>query len=390
MSQTGLCSVASAVENSRRTARLPAPAVPQPMQISGTLAQSVVYRVNPLVDPRWEEFLQRHPRATVFHSVSWLETLHRSYGYEPAVLTTTPPGAALRNGLVLCHVNSWLTGRRLVSLPFSDHCEPLLDEVADWQAVFSSLEQELRRQKLRYVELRPVRAIDGILVPFRSTHTYCLHQLDLTPDLDILFQQCHKSSTQRKIRRAWREGLHYEEGRTEPLLDAFYHLLLLTRKRHELPPQPKLWFRNLIDSFGESLKIRVAFKNQTPVTAILTLRFKDTLTYKYGGSDAQYHNLGGIHLLLWKSIQEAKREGLRVFDFGRSDSDNKGLVTFKNRWGAACSTLHYLRITDPPASDEAFAPTGTGWKGRLATRILSRVQHHLADSFGNWIYKHIG
>ena len=43
------------------------------------------------------------------------------------VYTTSPPSLPLSNGIVLCEINSWLTGRRMVSVPFSDHCEPLLD-----------------------------------------------------------------------------------------------------------------------------------------------------------------------------------------------------------------------------------------------------------------------
>ncbi|MBV6434477.1 MAG: hypothetical protein IANPNBLG_04730 [Bryobacteraceae bacterium] len=353
-------------------------------------AKSVVYRLNPLADPRWEEFLRGHPRATVFHSTPWIEALCRSYGYEPAVLTTSPPDAPLRNGLAVCRIDSRLTGRRLVSLPFSDHCEPLLDENADWRAVFSSLDQELRRRKLRYVEIRPVGDIDRSLTPSSSTHAYCLHQLDLTPPLDALFQRFHKSSIQRKIHRAGKEQLHYEEGRTDPLLEAFYNLLLITRRRHELPPQPRIWFRNLIDSFKDTLKIRVALKEKTPIAAILTLRFKDTLVYKYGGSAAQYHNLGGMHLLFWKTIQEGKRAGLHTFDFGRSDYDNEGLITFKDRWGATRSTLNYFRITNAPQSNQKFIPTGADWKGRIATRVLSRLQPRMTEVFADWIYKHIG
>src|SRR5262249_25321288 len=148
---------------------------------------------------------------------------------------------------------------------------------------------------------------------------------------------CHKDSTQRKIRRAEREGLTYEDGRSAPLLNAFFGLLLVTRRRHQLPPQPKQWFQNLIDCFGESLKIRVASKDGRPIAAILTLRHKNTLLYKYGGSCVECNNMGGMHLLLWKSIQEAKQYGLRKFDLGRSDYENTGLITFKDRWGGTRS-----------------------------------------------------
>ena len=84
-----------------------------------------VFVLDPLTDSRWDDLLDRHPRASVFHSRGWLEALKRTYGYEPIVLTTTGQGP-LANGLVLCRVRTWLS-RRLVSLPFSDHCDPLVD-----------------------------------------------------------------------------------------------------------------------------------------------------------------------------------------------------------------------------------------------------------------------
>ena len=90
---------------------------------------------------------------------------------------------------------------------------------------------------------------------------------------------------QRKIKRAEREGLTYEEGQSDSLLAKFYQLLLFTRRRHGLPPQPVAWFRNLITCLGDKVKIRVASKDGCPVASMLTLRHKQVLVYKYGCSD---------------------------------------------------------------------------------------------------------
>ena len=92
---------------------------------------TAVFRINPLVDPRWPHLLERHPCASVFHTAEWLGALRATYGYLPMAYTTSPPDAPLTNGWVFCEIDSWLTGRRLVSLPFSDHCEPLADNPAD-------------------------------------------------------------------------------------------------------------------------------------------------------------------------------------------------------------------------------------------------------------------
>jgi hypothetical protein len=87
------------------------------------------------------------------------------------------------------------------------------------------------------------------------------------------------------------------------------------------------------------------------------------LVYKYSCSDAQYHRLGGVHLLFWRSIQEAKRDGLSVFDLGRSEWAHTGLIAFKDRRGANRSTLTYLRILDARQSKGPLRPSVLIGKG---------------------------
>ncbi len=334
--------------------------------------------------------MQRNPRSSVFHTLEWLEALRRTYGYAPSALSTCPPGTELQNAVVFCVVKSWLTGHRLVSLPFSDHCDFLVDTSDDLAVILAALEKELRQKALRYVEFRPIQAVDTSSLGPHSIYTYCLHQVDLRPDIGRVFSNCHKDSTQRKILRAEREGLTYQEGRSAFLLDTFCDLQLLTRRRHLIPPQPKRWFQNLIDCFGDALKIRVAFKNERAVAAILTLRFRNTLLYKYGCSDARLHNLGGMHLLFWRSILEAKQDGLDAFDLGRSEWGNSGLITFKDRWGGKRSVITYLRLLTSAQSKGAFRAAGAGWKDRAAKRLFPHLPDCILRSAGDWMYRHIG
>src|SRR2546421_2663649 len=132
--------------------------------------------------------------------------------------------------------------------------------------------------------------------------------MDLRPPLELIFRNLHKSCTQRKIRRAEREELTCEQGRSEALLRKFYQLLLKTCRRKQLPPQPIAWFRHLIDSMGEGLTIYLASKNDRPIAGIMTLSFKRSVVYKYGCSDARYNSLGGMQFLLWNAMQDAKRD----------------------------------------------------------------------------------
>jgi CelD/BcsL family acetyltransferase involved in cellulose biosynthesis len=354
------------------------------------VAPKSAQRIDPLKDRRWDEFVSQHPRASVFHSSAWLEALSRTYGYQPVAYTTSAAGKALENGMVFCRVESWLTGRRLVSLPFSDHCEPLVDTPEDLETITAALEMDCFGEKWRYIEMRPLRRSEIVTSLPHATIPYTFHLLDLRPDIDTLFRNCHKNSTQRKILRAEREGLEYREGRTEELLDHFYDLLANTRQRHSRPPQPRSWFVNLIDCLGDALKIRVAYKGDRQVAAVLTIQHKNTLVYKYGGSDPRFNNLGGMHLLLWTAIQEAKSEGLRYFDFGRSEAGQEGLITFKKRWGTTQSQLIYSRYGLADHVAHMFESSGASWKSAVARYLLAHMNPGMLSLAGRALYRHVG
>jgi predicted N-acyltransferase len=294
----------------------------------------------------------------------------------------------MENGVVFCDVNSWLTGERLVSLPFSDHCEPLVDNDADFAAILSELCKWISVSAHQYFELRPISALRSIPELIQVSETYAFHQLDLNPDLDTIFRGFHKDSVQRKIKRAQREGLEYREGKEQ--LDPFYELMVVTRRRHRVPPQPKQWFATLIDCLGEALTVRVAFHQGKPIAGMLTVRHKDTFVYKYGCSDVRYNNLGGIHLLYWMSIQNAKQLGCRVFDFGRCDSDQDGLMTFKRRWGAVQSTLSYHRYARQGKGGITFQPAKSSWRMRVAESVFAYSPTPVLSLMGKFLYKHVG
>ena len=313
-----------------------------------------------------------------------------TYGYEPVVYTNSPPEQELTDGIVLCRVESWITGRRLVSLPFSDYCEPLVTDHVSAETLLSAVREDARTQGWQYAELRPLAGVNGQAQHFQVVDQYYLHRLDLSPSLGELVQSFHKSSVQRKIKRADRESLVYREGRSELLLRDFCRLFLLTRRRHLVPPQPINWYRNLIKCFGENLKIRVAYKNENPVASILTIRDKKSLVYKYGCSDPTFHNLGAMQFLFWNAIQDAKGCGLQIFDFGRSEIANNGLVTFKGHWGTTRTKLIYLKFTGRHSSREWLDTNRASWTMQFARKICSHMPSWLLSTAGRIGYRHIG
>lgn len=347
-----------------------------------------MFQVNPLSDPRWCALLDRHPKASAFHCPEWLRALQRTYGYDPVLFTISPPGQPLENGVVFCRVQSWLTGSRMVSLPFSDHCQPLVESEQELSSLFEGLKQEVASARHRYAEVRPLTSEElcsASSEAFAPSERYYYHSLDLRPDLDTLYRNTHKSCIQRKLQRAEREHLVHEAGRSESVLERFYSLQLMTRRRHHLPAQPRKWFRNLIDCFRDRLLIRVLSRDGQPIAGILTLSFKRTLVYKYGCSDARFHKLGGMPLLFWKAIQDAKQQGANEFDLGRSETDNTGLVAFKEHLGATRSELVYFRL-----GPREPGRISTGRQSRIVRQAFARMPDSVAQMVGNALYRHMG
>jgi CelD/BcsL family acetyltransferase involved in cellulose biosynthesis len=344
--------------------------------------------VDPNLDPRWQRFVDCQANSSIFHTTGWLQCLRRTYGFQPLVFTTAAPGQEIQIGVVFCAIHSWLTGARLVSLPFSDHCEPLANHPTELSSLLGMLQSSPAIiKKQRYMELRPLDTQWAAEIKkggFAPAGSFISHQLDLGKGSALLYRHFHKDCIQRKIRRAESAGIRVEEGRSQHLLKDFYRLHLLTRRRHGQVPQPYAWFRNMTEDLGPSMQVRVAYKGIQPLAAIITLKHSDRVVYKYGASDATQNMLGGNQLLFWDVIQESCRQGLREFDLGRTDCDNPGLAIFKERWGATRRDLVYWR-----------SPAKVGWQGNqrrfeVVKKILAVAPTALLRAAGALFYRHAG
>ena len=344
-----------------------------------------VYEIDPMTDERWEDFLHNHPRASVFHTRGWLEALRRTYGYYPLALTTSTPNSPLTNGIPFCKITGWLGRRRLVALPFSDHCAPLVESQHQLTCLLGHLREKVQGERWSSVQIRANEAVAAGPAAFDHRDTLVLHELDLRPTVNDIFKSFHPSCVQRKIKRAERESLAYQEGQSEELLQEFYSLLLQTRRRHGVPPQPFEWFLNLTGCLGDAVKIRVAYSDGLPIAGIVTLRYKQTMMYKYGCSASRYAALGGMQFLLWGAIQEAKKENIPVFDMGRTEVENQGLVLFKDRWGTSRSTLRYFQYPAQRIDNKLQ------WlQLRVIKGLCSHAPSGLLAAAGKVLYKHAG
>src|SRR4030065_2740482 len=86
--------------------------------------------INPLDYPEWDKLVLSTRGYSFFHSAAWARVLNESYGYKPLYLTLIDDGRLL--SLIPCmEIKSILTGKRAVSLPFTDYCEPIFSPLLE-------------------------------------------------------------------------------------------------------------------------------------------------------------------------------------------------------------------------------------------------------------------
>ena len=153
-------------------------------------------------------------------------------------------------GLPVFEVNSWLLGRRLVSIPFATLCDPLVNQAEDIGPLLERVIDLSRKLKASVIEIRALQSPplmhDGRLTENRL---YRHHYINLDKPLEELKMTLHRKSVRQEIRRAEKNMLNLRVAGTESDLHTFYNIYLKARKRIELPAQPYRLFKSLWDVF---------------------------------------------------------------------------------------------------------------------------------------------
>ena len=338
-------------------------------------------RINPAEDSNWNALLAAQPRRSFFHTAEWAKVLADTYGYAPVYF-----GAGAADGrsswLPLMEVDSWLTGRRGISLPFTDDCAPLCAEAETFQTIFRDAVAYGKSRGWKYIESRGGRELFHE-VP--ASLSFYGHSLDLTAGEDELFSRL-ESSVRRAIRKAEKSGVTVEVLQSQEAVRVFYALQCLTRKKHGLPPQPLRFFLNIHRHvLSQNMGMVVLARHQgRPVAGSVHFNFGGQAIYKYGASDETYQDLRGGNLVMWTAIKEHVRRGVRHLDLGRTSVGNEGLRKFKLGWGAAEYRIEYVKFDLKKNKFVTDADGSSGWH----TRVFRRLPVFLSRALGGVLYRH--
>ena len=339
--------------------------------------------VNPADCNGWDTIIEGHRDAGFFLTSAWAVTLSASYHYKPLYFSLFQ-NRRLRGVIPVMEVDSILTGRRGVSLPFTDYCELIMEDKEQFNDVFSRIIAYGKERRWRYIELR---GGSHFLEDEKPSRYYYGHTIELTGDEKQIFSS-FRDNMQRNIQKAKKAGVTISFSHSLKSIAEFYELNCLTRKLHGLPPQPFKFFRKVHGSILSTGKgfVALAFLGERVIAGAVFFCFGVKALYKYGASDRRYQAMRANHLVMWEAIKYYSHHRYESLCLGRTDRDNHGLRQYKLGWGTEENVINYY-VYD--LKTHAFVKD-TGRTDSLYKMIFSKMPAPLLRLSGKLLYRHVG
>lgn len=339
--------------------------------------------INPVEHENWNTLLISTSGYSFFHTANWANVLKRSYRYTPLYLYTCEENR-FSSLLPLMEVNSSLTGRRGVCLPFTDMCDPIAENAQQFRRLFDQAVSLGRKRKWKYLE---IRGGEKLLSAEKPAQLYIGHTLDLSCGQQQLFSNL-RDSARRNIKKAQNEKVKVNISNSLTAMREFYRLNTMTRKEHGLPPQPYKFFQHLHDHViaKDMGFIAIASLSDRSIAANVYLNFGEEVIYKYGASDKRYQHLRANNLVMWEAIKWSCNQGFQSFSFGRTEPEHKGLMQFKAGWGAKPYQIYYYRYN---LRKNVFT-VNTSDINPLFKKIFSNLPVTFLKMLGRILYRHMG
>jgi len=338
--------------------------------------------INPIDYPGWDELMLKNENSSFFHTTVWATVLSETYNYKPLYFTIIE-NEKLSTLIPIMEIKSFITGKRGVSLPFTDECPQISAGEEHHKAVLEALIEFGRQAKWKYFELRKgIHYVSN--QPFFSS---CItHSLDLSQGEKNIFKN-FRNSNKRNIRKAQKMGVRVEVCNSLDSVKAFYRLHCRTRRFHGLPTQPWRFFKNIfkhVISPKKGLVVLASYQNKK-ISGAVYFHFGNKAIYKYGASDRAHLHLRPNNLVMWKAMIWYAQNGYRNLSFGRTEPENNGLLQFKRGWGAKEDVMHYYKYDQ---KDDCFIAKKANIKSSY--NFFKIMPLPLLKLTGNLIYRHVG
>ena len=341
--------------------------------------------IDPRSDPLWSKLVQQND-SDVFQSPQWINVVANTYEFPTFAQVIVDDSNAPIAGLPYCRIED-VRGKRLVTFPFSDYCDPIVKNLDQWRLLSEPLFDESALYNIRILHNEILLDDDR----FHLANKAKWHGIDLEQNLGEIWDGLD-GSARRAIKKAQRSGLVVHIAESKDDLRKFFELHLGIRKyKYHLVAQPYRFFEEIWEQFLSKYNgalMLAEYKNEF-IGGVLFLEWGGKLFYKFNASNPDYLTFRPNDLVIWEGIKYGKLKRLKVLDFGISDWDQEGLVRYKRKYASEEKTVSFLR----------YSPKG--WQlpdyasqiGQLFPKLTDlfteeSVPDHVTEKAGDILYRY--
>jgi FemAB-related protein (PEP-CTERM system-associated) len=328
----------------------------------------------------WDGFVRAHPEGSFFQLTGWKRVIEKTFGYQVRYLLAERDGR-IAGIAPLFLVSNWILGRCLLSVPFGVYGGLAAEDDEAQEALILELKRLAESDRCDYLELRQRRG--PIREGYHHNPLYSTFTCELYGDPERNLKQLPRD-TRYMIRKGEKAGLEARYGTDQ--LKVFYDLFAENLRHHGTPLFPYSLFVNLVEEFREQLSLLMVYHKATPVSGVLSFKFRHTILPYYAGAGADATRLAANNFMYWTLMRDAAREGFRCFDFGRSKKGT-GSFAFKSQWNMNVEELQYQLLLVRRKTVPNFSPANPKFKRmadiwqRLPAWLSRRVGPHVAPWF---------
>jgi hypothetical protein len=285
-------------------------------------------------DP-WTAFVSTHREGTLYHLPVWRDVIVEVFGHEPRYLGAWTDGR-LTGILPLFLVRFPLLGSKLLSLPYDvGSGGPLTSDAASEQALVDRAIALADECRAGYLEIRcgePRAALESSGL----TKVAPVLISDMALDTEAAVWGRVAKDHRKAMRKAESRGVTVTQAVTKDDYRAFYDVYVRVFRDFGTPPYGAHYFdtlhRKLHDAGG--VKVLLAHVDGKCVGGLVFFSGGGVLVSKFAACLPEAVPLRAYAALYGEAIRLALALGFTRLSWGTSSRQQKGLVEFKEGWGA--------------------------------------------------------
>lgn len=336
----------------------------------------------------WQQFLNTHPDATAYHHFGWGQAIQEAYGHKPHYFMAKSNDEVVGLLPVLEIVRPILTNQ-FCSLPFCDVGGTLAksDDIARGLIDFAS--ESLGISEKTPLDMRQSGAkSEELLTKENTIEGQKVRMLLPLPDSSEALMASFKSKLRSQVRKAEKNGLTYEIGRSQSLLNEFYDVFAHNMRSLGSPVHSKNLFEKLLKHYGDEIVISIVRTGDIAIGGGIVLLGEKTASIPWASTRAEYNRLAPNMMLYWSLLKHVTDAGKQQFDFGRS-SFGKGTFKFKSQWGAQPVSLLWKTLPECETEDASEVAVTSGKLRGYVESIWRHLPYSMTTFIGPKVRKYI-